>query len=72
VLRRLIRAVARYERTGDATVVEHFMASLDLTARMERNPAYVLATAECEAPGEPRDIDDVIAGIEARQRGDGT
>jgi len=43
-----------------------------MTAQMERNPAYVLATAEAEAPGEPRDIQDVIAEIEARHRGDGT
>jgi hypothetical protein len=72
VLRRLIRVVARYERTGDTTVVDHFMASLAMTVRMERNPAYVMATAESEAPGEPMDIQDVIAGIEARHRGDGT
>jgi hypothetical protein len=72
VLRRLIRVVARYERTGDTTVVDHFMESLAMTAQMERNPAYVVATAEPEAQGEPRDIQDVISGIEARQRGDGT
>ncbi|HEX4705756.1 MAG TPA: hypothetical protein VH352_26800 [Pseudonocardiaceae bacterium] len=72
VLRGLVRAVGRYERTGDESVVEHFMASLDMTARMERNSAYVLATAEPEEPGEPREIQDVIAGIEARHRGDGT
>lgn len=72
VLRRLIQVVARYERTGDTTVVDHFMESLAMTARMERNPAYVLATAQGDAPGEPRDIQDVIAQIEARHRGDGT
>lgn len=72
VLRRLIKVVARYERTGDTAVVDHFMESLAMTARMERNPAYVMAAAECEAPGEPRDVQDVIAEIEARHRGDGT
>src|ERR1700736_4136073 len=46
VLRRLIQVVARYERTGDTSVVDHFMESLAMTARMERNPAYVMATAE--------------------------
>jgi len=71
VLRGLIQVVARYERTGDSSAVDHFMESLAMTARMERNPAYVLATAEVEAPGEPRDIQDVIAQIEARHRGDG-
>jgi len=72
VLRRLIQVVARYERTGDVALVDHFMASLAMTARMERDPAYVMATAEVEAPGEPRDVQDVIAAIEARHRGDGT
>lgn len=71
VLRRLIHVVARYERTGDTSAVDHFMASLTMTARMERDPAYVMATAQREAPGEPRDITDVIAQIEARHRGDG-
>jgi hypothetical protein len=70
VLRRLIQVVARYERTGDTSVVDHFMESLTMTAKMERNPAYVMATAEREAPGGPRDIQDVIARIEARDRGD--
>jgi hypothetical protein len=72
VLRRLIQVVARYERTGDVALVDHFMASLAMTARMERDPAYVMATAQTEAPGEPRDVQDVIAAIEARHRGDGT
>jgi hypothetical protein len=71
-LRRLIRVVARYERTGDTAVVDHFMESLAMTARMESDPGYVMATAEREAPGEPRDVQDVIARIEARHRGDGT
>jgi hypothetical protein len=71
VLRRLIEVVARYERTGDTKVVDHFMESLRMTVRMERDPAYVMATAEREAQGEPRDIQDVIAQIEARDRGDG-
>lgn len=72
VLRRLIQVVASYERTGDTSVVDHFMESLAMTVRMERNPAYVMATADVEAPGEPRDVADVIAAIEARHRGDGT
>jgi hypothetical protein len=72
VLRRLIKVVARYERTGDTAVVDHFMESLEMTARMERNPAYVMAAADRETPDEPRDVQDVIAQIEARHRGDGT
>jgi len=64
--------LTRYERTGDTAVVDHFMESLAMTVRMERNPAYVMATAESEGAGEPRDIQDVISGIEARHRGDGT
>lgn len=71
VLRRLIEVVSRYERTGDTSVVDHFMASLKMTVRMEGDPAYVMATAQREEPGEPRDVEDVIARIEARHRGDG-
>lgn len=72
VLRRLIRTLAHYEHTGDLTIIDHFIASLEMTARMERNPDYVLATTVREEPGEPLDLADVIAGIEARHRGDGT
>jgi hypothetical protein len=70
VLRRLIRTLAHYEHTGDLSIIDHFIASLQMTARMERNPAYVLAAAVREEPSEPRDLEDVIAGIEARHSGD--
>ncbi|HEX3648495.1 MAG TPA: hypothetical protein VHV49_08705 [Pseudonocardiaceae bacterium] len=72
VLRQLIRTLAHYEHTGDLAVIDHFIASLEMTARMERNPAYLLASTVREEPGEPLDLEDVIAGIEARHRGDGT
>lgn len=70
VLRRLIRTLGHYERTGDLAIIDHFIASLRMTAKMARNPAYVLATSVAEEQGEPRDLEDVIAGIEARHRGD--
>ena len=71
VLRRLAAAVALHDRTGDLTPVEHFSESLVMTVRAQRCPAYQRVTAQVEAPGEPRDIDDVIAEIEARHSDQG-
>lgn len=69
---RLMRVLEEHEQTGDLAAVEHFTESLVMTARMERSPAF-LATAEGrETPGEPRDIREVIAEIEARHDGPGT
>ncbi len=68
VLRRLMMVIAQHERTDDPSVVEHFLESLVMTARMERDPAYLMAEAERESPGEPRDIAEVIAGIETGRR----
>ena len=71
VLRRLAAAVALHDRTGDLAPVQHFSESLVMTARAARCPAYLRATAVAEAPSEPRDIDEVIAEIEARHRDQG-
>jgi hypothetical protein len=69
---RLLRVLREHEQTGDLSAVEYFTESLVMTARMERSPAF-LATAEGrETPGEPRDIREVIAEIEARSDGPGT
>jgi hypothetical protein len=69
---RLMRVLHDHEQTGDLSAVEYFTESLVMTARMERSPAF-LATAESrETPGEPRDIREVIAEIEARTDGPGT
>jgi hypothetical protein len=68
---RLMNVLVHHQQTGDLAAVEHFADSLVLTARMERSPAF-LATAESpETPGEPRDIHEVIAEIEARHDGAG-
>jgi hypothetical protein len=72
VLRRLAVAVALHDRTGDLDPVRHFSESLVMTVRAQRCAAYQRVTAEPESPGEPRDIDDVIAEIEARHRDQGT
>ncbi len=65
-LRRLMVVIAQQGRTDDSGVVDHFLRSLLMTAHMERDTAYQLATAERETSVEPLDIADVIAGIEAR------
>ncbi len=72
VLRRLAGAVAHHDKTGDLKPVEHFCESLVMTVRAQRCAAYLRVTAESESPGEPRDISDVIAEIEARHRDQGT
>jgi hypothetical protein len=65
-LRRLMLVIAQQGRTDDSAVVDHFLRSLLMTAHMEQDPAYLMASAEREMPAEPQDIADVIAGIEAR------
>lgn len=65
-LRRLMVVIAQQGRTDDTGVVDHFLRSLLMTAHMESDPAHLLASAEREMPVEPRDLADVIAGIEAR------
>ena len=72
VLRRLAAAVALHDRTGDLTPVQHFSESLVMTVRAQRCAAYLRVTAESESPGEPRDLREVIAEIEARHRDQGT
>lgn len=65
-LRRLMLVIAQQGRTDDSAVVDHFLRSLLMTAHMEQDPAYLMASAGREMPVEPKDIADVIAGIEAR------
>lgn len=69
---RLMTTIADHERTGDPAVLEYFTESLVMTARMERSPAFLAAAENDEAPGEPRDIREVVAEIEARHDGTGT
>lgn len=63
---KLMTVLADHERTGDLSAVEHFADSLVMTARMERSPAFLATAERSETPGEPRDIQDVVAEIEAR------
>ena len=70
-LRSLMTAIAHQERTDDPTLVEHYLRSLLMTAHMEHDEEYILASAERESAGEPRDIAEVIAGIEACGSGRG-
>jgi hypothetical protein len=65
-LRRLMVVIAQQGRTDDSAVVDHFLRSLLMTAHMEQDPAYLMASAEPEMPVEPQDIADVITGIETR------
>lgn len=68
---RLMSVLVHHEQTGDLAAVEHFMESLVLTARMERSPAFLAIAENIETPGEPRDVREVIAEIEARHDGTG-
>jgi hypothetical protein len=68
---RLMAVLVRYQQTGDPAPVEHFIESLVLTARMERSPAFLATAESTELPGEPRDIHDVVAELEARHHGSG-
>ncbi|HEX3591578.1 MAG TPA: hypothetical protein VHV74_18310 [Pseudonocardiaceae bacterium] len=72
VLRERLLLVLRHnEQTGDIAAVEHFTESLVLTARMERSPAFLATSESTETPGEPRDVREVVAEIEARHDGTG-
>ena len=68
-LRRLANARANRARTGDGGAVDHVVASLLLTARMERNPEYARALARPAPCTEAMDVVDVVAGLEAHDRG---
>jgi hypothetical protein len=68
---RVLTMLAEHEETGDDAAIEHFIESLVMTARMERSPAFLATAEDLETPGEPRDIREVIAEIEARHDGPG-
>lgn len=68
-LRRLANARASRARTGDEQAVDHAVASLLLTARMERNPEYARALAHPAPCTEAMDAADVVARLEAHDRG---
>jgi hypothetical protein len=72
VLGRLAAVVAHHDVTGDLQPVQHFCESLVMTVRAQQCRAYVMAAAVREEPGEPRDVHDVIAEIEARHSEQGT
>jgi len=72
VLRRLAAVTAHHDKTGDLKPVEHFCESLVMTVRAQRCAAYLRVTAEAETSSEPRDIQEVIAEIEARHRDQGS
>ena len=65
-LRRLMVLIAQHGRTDDSAAIDHFLRSLLMTAHMEQDRSYLMACAQPQAPGEPRDLAEVIAGIEAR------
>ncbi|HVK25748.1 MAG TPA: hypothetical protein VM677_30680 [Actinokineospora sp.] len=71
-LRRLAEALADKQATGDGAAVHHFVESLEMTARMARARDYKIAMARVEAAGDPRDINDVIAVLEAGADESGT
>jgi hypothetical protein len=68
---RLLRVLQHNEQTGDLAAVQHFTESLVLTARMELSPAFLATAERTETPGEPRDVREVVAEIEARHDGTG-
>lgn len=68
---RLTNALLHHQQTGDVAALEVFTESLVMTARMERSPAFLATAQTIEMPGEPRDIHDVVAEIEARHDGTG-
>lgn len=63
-LRRLALALANQKRTGDVSVVDRFIESLMLTARLARTPDYASAMAEDVEPGESFEVADVVARLE--------
>jgi hypothetical protein len=71
-MRRLALALANQQRTGDTTVVRHFLESLSLTARMVRTPGYAESNASRSHSEADLDVGDVIARLEAHDRDPGT
>jgi hypothetical protein len=71
-MRRLALALANQQRTGDTTVVRHFLESLALTARMVRTPGYAEAIASRSDSETDLDVGDVVARLEAHDRDSGT
>jgi hypothetical protein len=68
-LRRLANARANRARTGDDGAVDHVVASLLLTAALERNPEYARSLARPAPCNEAMDVADVVARLEAHDRG---
>lgn len=71
-MRRLALALANQQRTGDTTVVRHYLESLSMTARMVRTPGYAEALAAPSHSEGDLDVGDVIARLEAHDRDPGT
>ncbi|GGS31682.1 MULTISPECIES: hypothetical protein [Actinokineospora] len=71
-MRRLALALANQQRTGDTTVVRHYLESLVLTARMMRTPGYAEAVAAPSQSEADLDVGDVIGRLEAHDRDPGT
>ena len=71
-LRRLSEVLAEKQATGDRTRVDHFVESLEMTARMTRGREYRIAMARVEVAGEAREVNDVIALLEAGAGESGT
>lgn len=71
-MRRLALALANQQRTGDTTVVRHFLESLSLTARMVRTPGYAESLASRSHSEADLDVGDVIARLEAQDSDPGT
>jgi hypothetical protein len=71
-MRRLALALANQQRTGDTSVVRHFLESLSLTARLVRTPGYAEANASRSHCDTDLDVGDVIARLEAHDRDSGT
>ncbi|CRK57328.1 hypothetical protein [Alloactinosynnema sp. L-07] len=71
-LRRLGEVLADKQATGDGAAVHHFVECLEMTARMSRTRDYKIAMARVEAAGDARDINDVIAMLEAGADESGT
>jgi hypothetical protein len=62
-------AVAHAERTGDAAPLRHLIDSLFVTARLQRNAAYLASVAEADAADVRDEHDDEdVADFVARMR----
>lgn len=71
-MRRLALALANQQRTGDTSVVRHYLESLSMTARLVRTPGYAEALAAASHSEEDLEVGDVIARLEAHDRDPGT